>query len=332
RFLAVNDAAVSLYGYTREELLARTIRNLRREEDIAALEKHLSVPFTGVRSSGPWRHRRKDGSEILVEIVSHDVPFEGRRGRLVLANDVTERLRTEEKIRAFFDSGMAGAIFGDVHGNVLAGNDEFLRIVGYPREDLDAGRLRWTDLTPPEWLPRDAEGVAEAKERGVCTPYEKEYVRKDGTRVPVLVGYALVGEAREESVAFILDQTERKAAEAEIRRLNAELEERVERRTQELMAKTKELEGFAYSVSHDLRAPLRAIDGFSKMIEEDHAAHLDDEGQRLFGVVRDNARRMGRLIDDLLAFSRAGRHDVQRSRVDVGAHVRDVLREVLPEA
>lgn len=456
RFLAVNEAATELYGYSREEFLARTLRDIRPPEDVARLEADARVPRSAIRRSGPWRHRRKDGAELLVEIVTHDVDFEGRPARLVLANDVTERLRAEEKLRAFFDSGMAGALLGDVHGNVLAANDEFLRIVGFTRRDLDEGRLRWTEITPPEWLPADAAGIAEAKARGVCTPYEKEYLRKDGSRVPVLVGYALVGEEREESVAFILDLTTRKEAEArlaatmrlllaivdgspvpiltldaegtvtswnsaaeavfgwsadeavgrtlpivppdrdgefrsfladvlagcafagrevtrrrkdggllevsiaaaplkddagvvtgvaailvdvsarvhaeaEVRRLNADLEERVERRTAELVAKSKELESFAYSISHDLRAPLRAIDGFSRLLVEDHAERLEPVGRRLLEVVRENARRMGQLIDDLLTFSRAGRHELRKVRVDVGEVVRSVLEEVLPE-
>ncbi|MHB8798679.1 MAG: PAS domain S-box protein [Thermoanaerobaculia bacterium] len=331
RFLAVNEAAVSLYGYTRDEFLGMSLREIRPPEDAAALQADVRVPRTGVRSSGPWRHQRKDGRTLLVEIVTHDVSFEGRAARLVLANDVTERVRAEEKLRAFFDSGMVGAFLADGHGRITTANDELLRIVGRTRADAESGALSWQDLTPPEWLEVDVARAAEARERGVCTPYEKEYLRKDGGRVPVLVGFALVGEHREESVAFVLDLTARKATEEEVRRLNADLEARVERRTEELVAKSRELESFAYSVSHDLRAPLRAIDGFSRMIEEDHAAGLEAEGRRLLGVVREAARRMGRLIDDLLAFSRAGRQDLKRTRVDVGELVRSVLSEVLPE-
>lgn len=331
RFLAVNETAVSLYGYARDEFLAMTLREIRPPEDAAALQADVYVPRSGIRSSGPWRHRKKDGRILLVEIVTQDVSFEGRAARLVLVRDVTERIRAEEKLRAFFDSGMAGAFLADGQGRITTANDEFLRIVGRTRSDAEEGALSWRSLTPPEWLEVDLARAAEARERGVCTPYEKEYLRKDGRRVPVLVGFALVGERREESVAFVLDLTERKAAEEEVRRLNAELEARVERRTEELVAKTRELESFAYSVSHDLRAPLRAIDGFSRMIEEDHAAGLDAEGRRLLGVVREAARRMGRLIDDLLAFSRAGRQDLKKSDVDVGELVRSVLSEVLPE-
>ncbi|MBP7677165.1 MAG: PAS domain S-box protein [Thermoanaerobaculia bacterium] len=331
RFLAVNEAAVNLYGYTRDEFLGMTLREIRPPGDAAPLQADVEVPRTGVRSSGPWRHQRKDGRTLLVEIVTHDVSFEGRAARLVLVGDVTERVRAEEKLRAFFDSGMVGAFLADGNGRITTANDELLRIVGRTRADAEAGALSWQGLTPPEWLEVDVARAAEARERGVCTPYEKEYLRKDGSRVPVLVGFALVGESREESVAFVLDLTERKATEEEVRRLNAELEARVERRTEELVAKSRELESFAYSVSHDLRAPLRAIDGFTRMIEEDHAASLEAEGRRLLGVVREAARRMGRLIDDLLAFSRAGRQDLKRTRVDVGELVRSVVSEVLPE-
>ncbi len=272
----MNAAAEGLYGYTRDEFLGMTLREIRPPGDAAPLQADVEVPRTGVRSSGPWRHQRKDGRTLLVEIVTHDVSFEGRAARLVLVGDVTERVRAEEKLRAFFDSGMVGAFLADGNGRITTANDELLRIVGRTRADAEAGALSWQGLTPPEWLEVDVARAAEARERGVCTPYEKEYLRKDGSRVPVLVGFALVGESREESVAFVLDLTDRKAAEEEVRLLNAELEARVERRTEELVAKTRELESFAYSVSHDLRAPLRGIDGYSRLLLEDHGGRLDE--------------------------------------------------------
>ncbi len=117
-----------------------------------------------------------------------------------------------------------------------------------------------------------------------------------------------------------------------LRKHQAELERRVRERTAELQAVNRELEAFSYSVSHDLRAPLRAIDGFSRILVEEYGRKLDDEARRLFGVVRDNARRMGQLIDDLLALSRVNRHNMERRAIDMPALVRAVYSEVTDAA
>jgi signal transduction histidine kinase len=109
---------------------------------------------------------------------------------------------------------------------------------------------------------------------------------------------------------------------------SAQLEGRVLERTAELEATNKELESFSYSVSHDLRAPLRAVDGYARMLEEDYAARLDDEGRRLLATVRGASRRMGQLIDDLLAFSRLGRQEPQRQPLDMTALAREVVGEL----
>ncbi|MBY0459138.1 MAG: PAS domain-containing protein, partial [Gemmataceae bacterium] len=129
-----------------------------------------------------------------------------------------------------------------------------------------------------------------------------------------------------------LDVTARMRAEDEIRQLNADLERRVRDRTAELEATNRELEAFAYSVSHDLRAPLRAIDGFSRILQDDYAAALPADGRELLADVRANTRRMGQLIDDLLAFSRLGRKPLARQPVDTAALVGECLKEVLAGA
>jgi len=120
------------------------------------------------------------------------------------------------------------------------------------------------------------------------------------------------------------DITVSKRAQTEMNRLHAEIEQQVVDRTAELAAANKELEAFAYSVSHDLRAPLRAVDGFARILSKEYAGRLDAEGQRLLRVVRDSAQKMGQLIDDLLAFSRMGRHEMASADIDMTVLARDV--------
>ena len=131
-----------------------------------------------------------------------------------LYRDLAER---EAKIRRLVDANIIGIFIWDLEGRILEANDAFLRMVGYDREDLVSGRLRWTDLTPPEWRDRDARAVDELKMTGSLQPFEKEYFRKDGSRVPVLIGAATFEESGNQGVAFVLDLTERKRAEAEAR-------------------------------------------------------------------------------------------------------------------
>ena len=133
-----------------------------------------------------------------------------------LYNDLGER---EARIRRLVDSNIVGIIIWDFQGRIVEANEAFLDIVGYAREDLLSGRLRWTELTPAEWRDPDNQAMAELKAAGTVQPREKEYFHKDGRRVPVLVGAAALEGKREEGVAFVLDLTERKRAEYLVRQV-----------------------------------------------------------------------------------------------------------------
>ena len=137
-----------------------------------------------------------------------------------LYNDLRER---EAKIRRLVDANVIGITVTDIEGQMIEANDAFLDMVGHAREELFSGHLRWTDLTPPEWHDRTLRAIADLKRTGTFQPYEKQYFRKDGSRVPVLVGGAAFGGPRDQAVAFVVDLTERKRAEEILRQLEADL-------------------------------------------------------------------------------------------------------------
>jgi PAS domain S-box-containing protein len=134
-----------------------------------------------------------------------------------LYGDLQER---EAKVRRLFDSNIIGICIFDFDGRLMEANDAFLRMVQHDRDDLLSGRMRWTDLTPPEWAGADERALTEVAATGTCAPYEKEYFRKDGSRVPVLMAGANFGERQRQGVAFALDLTEQKRAEAELTHAN----------------------------------------------------------------------------------------------------------------
>jgi PAS domain S-box-containing protein len=161
-----------------------------------------------------------------------------------LYNDLRER---EAKIRRLVDASVIGITVTDLEGQMIEANDAFLEMVGYAREDLNSGRLQWTDLTPPEWHDRTLRAIADLKRIGTVQPYEKEYFRKDGSRVPVLIGGAAFGESRDQVVAFVVDLTERKRAGEALRQLEADLAH---------MNRLSMMGELTASLAHEIRQPI----------------------------------------------------------------------------
>jgi PAS domain S-box-containing protein len=238
-----NRGAENIYGYSAGEIIGRNIMILsppdRQDEVLQILEKikrgELVEHFETVRFT-------KERKLIHVSLsVSPIIDKEGRTtGSAAIARDITGRKqadealrKSEQRFRRLVDGNIIGVLVADSEC-ILEANDVYLQMVGYSREELEGGKLRWSEMTPPEWAAADRKRTEELLTRGACTPYEKEYFRKDGSRVPIFIGASLLSLDPLSFICFVVDLSKLKQAEDELLRSHAELEKRVMARTEQL--------------------------------------------------------------------------------------------------
>lgn len=195
-----------------------------------------------------------------------------------------ELLQTQRKYDALVESNIIGVIIADLHGNITQANDAFLRMIGYARRDLQKGTLKWTSLTPPEFIEADQNAVKDVIGHGRAKPFEKEFIRKDGSRLPVILGIVMINPQTTECIAFVLDIAERKI-----------LEERKDE--------------FISIASHELKTPLTSIKGYVQILERIISQMGDERVKKYLAKTNVYIDRLNSLIADLLDVSKiqAGR-------------------------
>jgi PAS domain S-box-containing protein len=248
-----------------------------------------------------------------------------------LASSMNALRESEARFRALFEQAAVGVAQIEIYtGNILRTNQKFCDIVGYTQDEIR--QINFQSIVHPDCLPGDLANMALLK-AGTIREYslEERFHRKDGSLICVNVTISPMWQQGEKPLNFIAvieDISARKKVEKEIQRLNAELEQRVIDRTAQLEALNQELEAFSYSVSHDLRTPLRSIDGFSQALVEDYGERLDEVGHDYLSRVRRAAQRMGLLIDDLLRLARVTRTDMAQTRIDLSALAKEVSEDL----
>jgi len=240
-----------------------------------------------------------------------------------------EVVKSEKRFRAMIEKNADMITLAKPEGELLYVSPSLTTILGFTAEEYMS--RPGFEFIHPDDIPGLVEQMTDIlKKPGKSFFREQRILRKDGTwrwcegTVTNMLHEPAIGAL----VSNFRDITERKIAQEEIKKLNESLEQKVIDRTAQLESVNKELEAFSYSVSHDLRAPLRAIDGYSQLIEEDYGKLFDEEGKRLFEVVQYNAKKMGNLIDDLLDFSRLGRKELQKMKIDMNELAEGALMEI----
>jgi PAS domain S-box-containing protein len=317
----VNQQAQNLFGYTREEIVGKPVEILIPEEQRSRHTGHRNqfMAEARVRPMGAGielRAVRKDGSSFPVEISLS--PINTTSGLMVSASvrDITNRKKAEEKFRSLLDSAPDATVIVNEEGAIQMVNHQAEMLFGYGREEMIGRPVEI--LVPVELRNKHAmhraNFAAAPRVRAMGLGIELNAIRKDGSRFPVEISLSPID--TEDGLlisASVRDISLRKELENELRKSNAEME------------------AFTYSVSHDLRAPLRGIIGFTTILEEDYANRLDDEARRITGVIKGNTMRMGHLIDDLLAFSRMGKQELIKTQVNSKALVNEVITDLLQE-
>ncbi|MBI4516166.1 MAG: PAS domain S-box protein [Deltaproteobacteria bacterium] len=325
----VNPAFERYTGYRREEAIGHNPRILKSgEHDRAFYQQLWETVLSGQVWHGEIISRRKSGELFVAE---HNIaPVRDARGEIThlvsIWEDITERKRAEEeraRLSAAIEQAAESVMITKPDGAIVYVNPAFERLTGYTRAEVIGQYPRL--LKSGQHGAEHYDAMRDALTHGKVWAGHCINRRKDGTTYEGEVVTSPVRDARGEISNYVQvtrDVTYERHIEEQLRRLNTDLEQRVRERTAELTAANKELEAFSYSVSHDLRSPLRAIAGFSRLLRIDYADRLNGEGRHYLERVDNSVQRMNELIDGMLELARLTRAEMHRSAVDMSALAR----------
>lgn len=307
-FLEVNDYAIQYYGYSRNEFLNMTIKDIRPANDESALLNELNKVSKEFCRRGDWQHKKKNGEIIFVEINSHAIDYEGRPARLVLAADITRRKmveitlkESEAKFRELFDQAPLGYHELDLDGKIIRVNQTEFEMLGYSRDEM-LGKYAWEFIIDQE-TSKKAVYAKIANKKSVEKNFERLMFRKDGTTLPVLMEDLLLFDENGNCTGIrtaVQDITERQKTEIEIRRINKELTE---------LNATKDK--FFSIIGHDLRGP---IGGFKALIEMMITNFdLTDTAMltKTLKIIQSSASSTFELLENLLTWARSQRDEIE---------------------